>query len=132
VERTIVNLDELIRKYSSAPDFYGENITGVESRTFYGDQLLHAACVTGAIEDVKFLISIGADINSKGDSGYTPLHYAAEQNHTDVAIFLLKAGATLNVRDNDGNTPLELAELSENVEVCEAMNSIDAEKAGNL
>ena len=38
--------------------------------------------------------------------GYTPLHFAAGENHVEAAIALLDAGASVDARDAYGNTAL--------------------------
>lgn len=65
-------LSILVEKYCYAPDFFDQKISDISSRTPFGDQLLHAACVSVNLSDVAFLLSIDSDINSKGDMGYTP------------------------------------------------------------
>jgi ankyrin repeat protein len=42
----------------------------------YGNTPLHDACSNGHTDMAKWLVSNGADINAKNDSGSTPLHLA--------------------------------------------------------
>jgi hypothetical protein len=82
------------------------NVTfGQQSRT----QNLHQAVVGGDIEQVKSLLSKGADINEKNRLGGTPLHTALLNKKEAIAELLISKGADLNVRDNHGRTPLFLA-----------------------
>ncbi len=63
---------------------------------------------------VKELLSQGADVHVRGDSGSTPLHFAVlapyQQEHPlpslDVVRTLLEAGADPNARDDHAQTPL--------------------------
>jgi uncharacterized protein len=116
-------LEVIIEKYSYAPDFFDQNIVDQNSRNVYGDQLLHAACVTGDIEDVEFLLTVNSDINSKGGMGYTPLHYAVEQAKTDLVKFLLKKGADKSIKNVNGESPRELAILLNYPEILELLES---------
>ena len=59
-------------------------------------------------ESAKLLIDAGADVNAKGNYGYTPLHNAARSSATEVAKLLLANGAKPNARTNRNETPLEL------------------------
>jgi ankyrin repeat protein/beta-lactamase regulating signal transducer with metallopeptidase domain len=73
---------------------------------------LHEAASDGDIEQVKLLISKGADINSKDPDGQTPLHLAARHGQIRVAELLIAKGADVNARDKRGErgeTPLYYA-----------------------
>jgi len=69
---------------------------------------LHGAVAVGDIEEVKRLITEGADVNVKNEANQTPLHIAASRGFKDVAELLIAKGAIVNVRGNS-NTPLHLA-----------------------
>jgi ankyrin repeat protein len=47
--------------------------------------------------------------NAKGDHDKTPLHWAAEKNHREIAELLLAAGADVELRTSWGATALEWA-----------------------
>ena len=70
---------------------------------------LHEAAADGDIEQVKLLISKGADINSKDKGGNIPLHYAVKAGKIEVVQLLIEAGADINVKDNRDRTPLHMA-----------------------
>ena len=69
------------------------------------------------------LIAKGADVNVIVSSflmyGMTPLHYAAEYGHKDVAELLIAKGANVNARGKNGKTPLDLADTEEVREILE-------------
>ncbi|MCK4294857.1 MAG: ankyrin repeat domain-containing protein, partial [Planctomycetes bacterium] len=70
---------------------------------------LHQAAADGDIEQVKLLISKGADVNAKDMQGRTPLHGAAFRGHKDVVGLLLAKGADVNAQDRNGRTPVDAA-----------------------
>jgi len=58
---------------------------------------------------VKFLISEGADINSKTGEGWTALHWAVGTAQKDIMEMLIAKGAEIDSTDRNGNTPLHWA-----------------------
>jgi len=51
----------------------------------------------------------GAEVNLADKAGFTPLHFAAQQQHADAARVLIQAGADVHARNMFGNTPLGVA-----------------------
>lgn len=65
------------------------------------------------LETLRFLLSIGADLNVVDDNGETVMHGAAYRSHPKVVHALAKAGAkvsTWNAKNKRGWTPLLIAE----------------------
>lgn len=62
------------------------------------------------IEEVRLLLSKGADVNLKVDNAENPsaLFVAATSNNTDLVNLLLSYGADVNVKDEYGATPLHV------------------------
>ncbi len=78
------------------------------SLAFSGE--IHDAAKKGDLEKVKALLKDHPDlVISKGNNGWTPLHFAALNNHKDVAELLLANKAEVNAKDNDGMTALHFA-----------------------
>jgi hypothetical protein len=116
-------------------------VSGHEYRVIFGD--LHAETVTpeklaeleklnsqsplleaarfGDVEQVKLLLSKGADVNAKDRRGLTPLHLACFSHRgRAVAELLIAQGANINAKP-DGRTPLHVAAWSGNVPVAELL-----------
>ena len=74
----------------------------------YASQLLTAA-LTGNLSDVKKLVEMGTDINSKFDLGFTPVHVASKNGHLFVVEYLVQNGASINEINNNGVTALHWA-----------------------
>ena len=58
---------------------------------------------------VRALLAEGAPPNETGADGLTPLHWAAQWNHAEIADLLIAAGADASAADRYGVTPLTLA-----------------------
>ena len=63
----------------------------------------------GNIEAVKQHLNDGTEVNAKGGTGRTPLHWAAIEGHKEIAELLIAEGADVNAKDDDGYTPLDTA-----------------------
>jgi len=89
---------------------------------------LRQAAAEGDIEQVKALISKGADVNERGVWGNTPLHYASRTGHAEVAKLLISKGAYVNAPDGrNGMTPLHCAAGSGNKQIVELLLSKGAD-----
>jgi len=58
-----------------------------------------------------------ADVNAKDEFGYTPLHHAAWNAHTEIAGLLITTDADVNAKGDKGSTPLHGAANKEVVEL---------------
>jgi ankyrin repeat protein len=58
---------------------------------------------------VRTELARGADPTAPDKNGYTALHVAVQEAHTDVAAALISAGANVNAQDRHGNGPLWVA-----------------------
>jgi ankyrin repeat protein len=72
-----------------------------------GRSPLFYAASEGRADDVAaYLQDHGDEVNFVDGEGSTPLHFAAQHQHADVAAVLIEAGADLDARNRFGNTPL--------------------------
>jgi len=90
-------------------DFFGTAKLLIKKGTKPGDYTLHFAVKEGEVEIVKLLIDGGANVNAKGERGYTPLHMVVYEGKLEIAKFLIEKGADINAKDNYGYTPLKHA-----------------------
>ncbi|KAI5801200.1 ankyrin repeat-containing domain protein [Geopyxis carbonaria] len=86
---------------------YGVDINDCQSPET--PSVLHFAATCGDISIVELLLSRGANVNSKGNSGMTPLHDAVATNRPEIISLLVRSGARVNDADTDGQTPLFFA-----------------------
>lgn len=69
---------------------------------YYGT-LIHRAVASRAVNSLKLLLSLGADVNLRNKEGRTPLMAASTPQFIEL---LLAAGADINAKDNEGKTAL--------------------------
>jgi cytohesin len=62
-----------------------------------------------AVKTAQFLVEHGADVNARGQFGWTPVHAAAYQGLNDVLSYLVSKGADINAKDDFGQTPLSIS-----------------------
>ena len=84
-----------------------------------GTQPLIQAVITQNIEQVKTLLSEGADVNIKTKDGQTPLHIAARNGQVDIVDMLLAKGADFTVQNSNGRTIAGLAKVNGHMEIFE-------------
>lgn len=85
------------------------NHADVNAQNLMGETALSRASGYNAnIKTVQLLLGAGANVNSRDQSGRTPLVNAALANKADVVNLLLKHGAQANVKDAKGNSLMTL------------------------
>ena len=57
---------------------------------------------------MRFLLEQGANRDCVDNYGCTPLHWAAQRGHLEVAKLLMVYRANLNARDEDGELPVQM------------------------
>ena len=84
-------------------------VSGCEKKPTAKEEALFTAVRAGNIEQVRSLISKGADVNIKNNVYCTPLHYAAEYGHLIITELLIANGADINAQTMNNLTPLHMA-----------------------
>lgn len=84
---------------------------------------LISSLIEGNIEDIKALLSKGANINEQDTNGQVPLIRAVWESHTSIVKFLLENGADINIADVEGWTALKYAEELEENEIAKLLRS---------
>ena len=64
---------------------------------------------TATLDQVTACLTAGAEVNTRDDDGFTPLHWAAINENPAVTEALLAAGAEVDARSISGLTPLHFA-----------------------
>jgi ankyrin repeat protein len=80
--------------------------------------ILEAATI-GDIDAVKQSLAGGADVNAREKWGVTPLHWAANWGHKEIAEILIAAGADVNAKDHNDYTPLDFANHLKRTEIAD-------------
>jgi ankyrin repeat protein len=89
--------------------FLTEYPTILKARNSIGETALHFLVIENAINSVRCLLELGADINTTNESGETPLLNAAQLGYLEMCCFLLEHGANPQTADLQGDTALSFA-----------------------
>ena len=77
------------------------------------DTVIHKLSAQGKFEKLQKLLeskpNSARHITEKNSRGYSPLHLACQNGHSETAMVLLENGAMPNAKDKFGNTPLYYA-----------------------
>ena len=89
-------------------------------------QLIKAA-ENGDLQAVQTALAEGANINTKSNTGWTPLLSAAFSARTEVVKLLLEKGADVNAKENNGVTALMVAAFGGYTEIVNVLLEKGAE-----
>ncbi len=107
---TKVNEAELARKdYSDDSEFQGSATPLLVAAGLGRNRERTPADERMALEAVKMLVSLGADLNAANEAGWTPMHAASWTGSNSIVQYLAEKGAKLDVQNGCGQTPLSLA-----------------------
>ncbi|KAE8995186.1 hypothetical protein PF011_g16430 [Phytophthora fragariae] len=88
-----------------------QNSADVDAHDGDWDSALHEAVYSGQVEAARTLVeaSLGANVNKRNRSGWTPLMGAAHRNFVVIMELLVWKGASLMLKTKDGRTALHIA-----------------------
>jgi ankyrin repeat protein len=86
-----------------------------------------AAAKTGDIESVKDFLAKGVKVDSRDESGTTPLSMAALTGEVETVKYLIGKGADVNARNNENSTALHGAAFLGQVDVVKLLLENDAD-----
>jgi ankyrin repeat protein len=90
------------------------------------EEMLRKAAEAGDLDRVRDLLEKGAPVASRGESGDTPLHIAAQLGHELICRLLLEAGAAVDTPTDNGDTPLHYAAWNGQEEACRLLLEVGA------
>ncbi|WP_100658797.1 ankyrin repeat domain-containing protein [Alteromonas flava] len=100
------SIEQLYKDIEGVAEFSGINIDGPETVGLFSNRPLHVAAIWNDCEAIDMLVAAGADINVKGEHGFTPLFEASAQDNYEAVKRLIELGAKA-IRNDDGLLPSE-------------------------
>lgn len=94
--------------------FSSESKSGEKKQTY---STLTEAARYGDFDQVKVLVSHGADVAAPDKHGRSPLHFAAMSGKLEIVQYLVSHGAPVNHQDDRGRAPLHIAAQLKNEEI---------------
>ena len=73
---------------------------------------LFQAVFNNDINEVKYLVEEGANVNAKNANGTTLIHFAASCGFLDVVEYLVEKGANVNAKDKNDTALMHFAALA--------------------
>ena len=81
------------------------HIIDVMAHDIYGQNAFHRAALCNNMDVMKFLITKDRrGLKSRDDDGWTPLFYAASDNHESMVNFMLNNGVNSHAKNDEGLT----------------------------
>ncbi len=91
-----LTVTRIIRSYKVDGVSFSSSSHDVNQKNLDGDTPLHIAVLRSLYDEVLVLLEAGANPNAIGEMGYTPLHYADNQ---DIFKLLVKYGADETIKN---------------------------------
>lgn len=110
-------VETVLRDYAQLPEYSEVLLTNVNQKSLFGDFPINIAATRGIPHEVLTLLLAGANINARGEHGYTPLHNAVEQGHLDIVRLLIKYNADRSIKNCHEHRPADLAAILRETEI---------------
>jgi ankyrin repeat protein len=94
-------------------------VTPVMTAFQKGMRPIHAACRSGDVATVSFIIEHGADIHARTMEGWSPMHFAAASGSLPVVKLLIDNGCSVKDVTIDGVSVLTIAAATGNAALVE-------------
>ena len=105
----------------------------IEAEDQFSKTPLHWSSELAHIHIVDALLSSGASAATQGYAGWTALHFAAQNGHSEIVkLFIQKTAADLNIKAFDGKTPLHLAIESNHIKVVSQLLEAGADPSSEI
>lgn len=108
--------------------FYQQQKTVDDEPDMFGETPLLKAVKKGQVEDVKNLISQGANVNFVNQFKESVLMVAVKKNQADMVKLLIEAGADIHYKDVFGKSVLKVAEQKGFADIAELLKSAGAKE----
>ena len=103
-----INISDLLKQAEDGYMINCKNSDGSVNlfcRSVAGDSLLHVAVGRENINEIKFLLEKGLNVNWQGDFLCTALHLAANAKNKKIYKLLVSKGGDENICNSLGDTP---------------------------
>jgi len=70
---------------------------------------VHRHVPDGWLPAVRYLVELGADVNTRDHGGYSPVHHAASRGDNELILFLVEHGADVTLISRRGQTTVDMA-----------------------
>lgn len=104
----MITLSEVLKRISDTAYFAHAPALAANSPGLFGNHPLHVAACWGDCDAISVLVQAGADINRRGEHGFTPLMEAVAQGHRHAALLLISLGGSA-IPNDDGELPSQYA-----------------------
>ena len=94
-----------------------------------GKSLIHAACTSGNLAVVKWLVQHDAALDAQDNAGMQPIHCACAWGHLEVLEWLHAAGAAIDATDGTGVQPMHVACSSGRLDIVQHLHAWGADIA---